>query len=106
MFICFSWDKIYYVITKRGNDVKKYYLFRRHDLCNIHNSNSCGCKLDISMDEQIEKIQQSIDIYKACSTLYILSHKKLHKLFGTLSKLDHLVENKEVSIKKTEKLNP
>jgi len=77
MFICFSWDKIYYVITKRGNDVKNYFLFRRHDLCKIHNSYTCGCKLNIPKDEQIQQIRKSIDIYKACSTLYIISHKKL-----------------------------
>jgi len=105
IFICFSWDKIYYVITKKGNDVKNYFILKRHELCGIHNSNICGCKLDMPMDEQIQKIQQSIDIYKTCSTLYIISRKKLQR-FGSLSKLDCRIEKKEASIKDIEKPNP
>jgi len=105
MFICFSWDKIYYVIRKKGNDVKNYFLFKKHDLCNIHNSYTCGCKLNIPKEEQIQQIQQSIDIYKACSTLYIISHKKFRR-FGTLSKLDCRMEKIGGTVKKidTEKL--
>jgi len=101
MFICFSWDKIFYVITKRGNDVKKYFLFKRHDLCNIHNSYTCGCKLDIPMDEQIHIIRQSIDIYKVCSTLYMISRKNIQS-YETLSKLDY----GKASVKKVKRLNP
>jgi len=89
---------------KKGNDVKNYFILKRHDLCSIHNSNTCGCKLDIPKDEQIEKIQQSIDIYKACSTLYIISQKKLQR-FGSLSKLDCRIKKKEVSKKDIERYN-
>ena len=86
---CISWC-LYYEITKRGNDIKNYF-FRRHDLCKIYNSYTCGCKLNIPKDEQIQQIQQSIDIYKACSALYIISYKKLRR-FGTLSKLECRME--------------
>jgi len=77
-----------------------YLKKKRQDIYKIHNSNNCGCKSNTSQSEQIQQIQKSIDIYKACSKLYIISHKKLQH-FGSLSKLDCRMEKKNKRDRKT-----
>jgi len=91
MFITSSWDIVYYIITKRGDHKNEYFIYQQHDLCNLHNSHSCGCKLDISREELINNIEQSIELYKLCSTLYIISNNRIQR-FGTNAKIKSIKE--------------
>ncbi|ORX45341.1 hypothetical protein BCR36DRAFT_358228, partial [Piromyces finnis] len=46
IFIMFSWDKIYYISIKEGNNTNVYFLFKRYKKCLIHHSYKCGCILN------------------------------------------------------------
>ncbi|ORX49040.1 hypothetical protein BCR36DRAFT_413035 [Piromyces finnis] len=70
IFITFSWDKIYYILKKQGNDSTHYFIFERHEFCSKHNSNICGCKINLSKENICNNIDNYIILYKMCSTLH------------------------------------
>ncbi|ORX64425.1 hypothetical protein BCR32DRAFT_273116 [Anaeromyces robustus] len=69
VFILFSWDKVYYILKNQGDDPTIYFIYEKHELCTIHQSTSCGCKLNISKDILLVKITQSINYYTLCSSI-------------------------------------
>ncbi|KAL6596849.1 hypothetical protein U3516DRAFT_565114 [Neocallimastix sp. 'constans'] len=75
LFLLLSWDKIYYIIKKKGNDPTVYFIYKRHELCLTHNSNRCGCKLTISKELLLNNIEQYINIYKK-SSKFVLKEDK------------------------------
>ncbi|OUM56276.1 hypothetical protein PIROE2DRAFT_19184 [Piromyces sp. E2] len=86
LFILFSWDKVYYIFKKQGNDPRKYFIIKKYKKCVIHNSFTCGCQLEES-DENLEPIiKKYILFYKFCSTFLIINHGKL-KYVNMKSKL-------------------
>ncbi|ORX63531.1 hypothetical protein BCR32DRAFT_273406 [Anaeromyces robustus] len=70
-FVLLSWNKIYYICKKQGDDSTLYFIYKNHDLCSIHNSTYCGCKLkNMSKDELLINIDKYIEIYKICSDFF------------------------------------
>jgi len=64
IFILFSWDKIYYIFKKEGNNQYVYFIYKRHEECLKHKSTHCGCKLNMTNEEIEISINNYIDIYK------------------------------------------
>ncbi|OUM63410.1 hypothetical protein PIROE2DRAFT_10070, partial [Piromyces sp. E2] len=50
IFLAFSWDKIYYVVTHNGNNYCKYFIWDMKEKCIIHKSYTCGCHLENSKE--------------------------------------------------------
>jgi len=65
IFILLSRDKVYYIRIKTGNDQRNYYyIYKRHELCIVHNSNYCGCRLNIP-EKNFKKITEKyVNLYK------------------------------------------
>ena len=70
IFLLFSWDKVYYIIKKEGNNPMVYFIYKRHEECLKHKSTYCGCKLNMIKEHIEMSIRNYIDIYKTCSTLF------------------------------------
>jgi len=70
MFIFFSWDKIYYILINEGNNPNKYFIYNEYEKCTIHNSVTCGCKLEPKKQDNSVIILKYINFYKFCSTLF------------------------------------
>jgi len=77
IFLILAWDKIYFIFIKKGNEMTNYYIFQKHEQCTIHNSTSCGCKLDIPQKELMNTIRNRIDIYKICTSYFKIVDNKL-----------------------------
>jgi len=64
-------DIIYYVLIKKdGSNPINYFIYRKHEHCKVHNSTSCGCKLNMSKEVYISYIKKTIDLYIICSTFF------------------------------------
>eukprot|EP00833_Pecoramyces_ruminatium_P015546 jgi/Orpsp1_1/1189578/evm.model.d7180000073013.1 len=71
LFLIYSWDKIYYTtICKNKNESNFYFIYKIHELCQVHNSTSCGCKLNMTKEYVLYNIDNYISIYKICSNFY------------------------------------
>ncbi|OUM62446.1 hypothetical protein PIROE2DRAFT_11296 [Piromyces sp. E2] len=88
VFIIFSWDKIYYIIKKEGNNPMIYFVYKRHEECLVHRSTFCGCKLTMKKEEIEACIFNYIDIYNTCSTLFEIVDGKIR--FKKLRKIQKL----------------
>jgi len=73
----FSWDKIFYIYKKAGNNPCNYFILQRHESCLIHNSTTCGCKLNIPDNEKFIVFNKRIEIYNICSTFIEIVNKKI-----------------------------
>ncbi|OUM63859.1 hypothetical protein PIROE2DRAFT_9528, partial [Piromyces sp. E2] len=72
IFIILSWDKVYYIIKRAGNKPTNYFIYKRHEKCLIHNSISCGCKLnDYVRENLLQNIDVGINVYKKSSNLIL-----------------------------------
>lgn len=67
MFILLSWDKIYYIMKKEGNNSTIYFIYIKHDICEIHHSHCCGCKLNLTKENIKVNTDNYINIYNFCS---------------------------------------
>jgi len=76
MYILLTYDKIYYVIKKRGDDPNTYFIYKKHQLCTTHNSNTCGCKLNETKDSIKYNIEKYIYLYNS-SNISLLFNKKV-----------------------------
>jgi len=54
-----------------------YFIYKRHDECLKHKSTYCGCKLNIPKEEIEISINNYIDIYKSCSTIFEIINGKI-----------------------------
>jgi len=70
MFLLFSWDKIYYILINEGNNPNKYFIYNEYEKCTIHNSITCGCKLETKKQDNSAFILKYINFYKFCSTIF------------------------------------
>ncbi|ORX77658.1 hypothetical protein BCR32DRAFT_270514 [Anaeromyces robustus] len=77
IFVLFSWDKIYYIIKKEGNDNKNYFILRSKEKCVLHNSYR----------------YKYIDFYNLCSKLFIKTDDKKIKYFDLDSKIQYITDN-------------
>ncbi|ORY28851.1 hypothetical protein LY90DRAFT_674031 [Neocallimastix californiae] len=77
IFIIFSWDKIYYVFKKDCDNPNVYFIYKRHELCGLHNSDCCGCKLNISKEDYLSITQRYFDFYTVCSSIFMISEGKI-----------------------------
>ncbi|KAL6596852.1 hypothetical protein U3516DRAFT_671521 [Neocallimastix sp. 'constans'] len=71
IFILFSWDKIYFIIKKDGNNPLNYFIYIKHKECNIHHSCNCGCNTNLSKEDYRMNVEKYINIYKICSKIFI-----------------------------------
>lgn len=86
-FVFFSWDKIYYIIKRQGNDPNTYFIYEKNEKCFVHNSYTCGCKLKKKKEDNSTTMEKYILFYKFCSTVFNFEGGKL-KYIKTSSKLD------------------
>ncbi|KAG4095661.1 hypothetical protein H8356DRAFT_944737 [Neocallimastix lanati (nom. inval.)] len=77
IFILFSWDKIYYILKKEGDDCNIYFRFRKHEKCAIHNSYTCWCDHERSKKDIRPSIKRYIDFYKFCSLVITIIDGKI-----------------------------
>jgi len=77
IFMLFSWDKIYYVMKKEGNDSNKYFKITVYKKCFKHNSLTCGCRLEVSDEDNQEIIKKFIIFYKYCSLMIVYRDGKI-----------------------------
>lgn len=91
MFIFFSWDKIYYIFKKKGNDPTLYFIYSRKEKCFVHNSFTCGCKLKSKKENLKPIIEKYIKFYKFCSTVFIIEKGKI-KYIKLQSKVNIIME--------------
>lgn len=71
IFILFSWDKIFYIFKKDGNNSNNYFIYKRHELCSKHNSNSCGCRYNISKENLNIYSDKYIRLYNECQKIVL-----------------------------------
>ncbi|ORX51107.1 hypothetical protein BCR36DRAFT_326179 [Piromyces finnis] len=70
IFVFLSWDKIFFITKKEGYNPITYFIYIRHEKCLVHDSTSCGCKLnENARDNLLQNIEKSVNIYKAVSQL-------------------------------------
>ena len=96
IFISFSWDNIYIIIKGKGNDSTNYFIYKKHELCEKHNSTSCSCKLNMTDVELSNSIRNSIIFYKICTTFYEIINGKIIYIDNEL-KIAILYDNKMYS---------
>jgi len=77
VFLLYSWDKIYYILKKEGDNSMTYFIFKRHEECLKHKSTYCGCNLNMTKADMDEGINNYIDIYKTCSTIFEIVRGKI-----------------------------
>jgi len=86
--ICFtliSFDNVYYIIKKEGNNVNKYFQYGKR---NRNNESSVALGHDIKEDKCNEyKIRNYINFYKYCSKIFEFNRGKV-KYIGKSSKFD------------------
>jgi len=85
IFTLFSWDKIYYIIKGEGDDAISYFIYIKHDVCEKHNSRSCGCKLNISKNEYNLYSQKYLDFYRLSCAIITIYNGKVSFLRNYLS---------------------
>jgi len=73
----FSWDKAYYVMKKQGNVYSKYFKLTVYKKCLMHNLLTCGCRLEVSNENNDEIIEKFIKFYKYCSLMIIYRDGKV-----------------------------
>ncbi|ORX56024.1 hypothetical protein BCR36DRAFT_281085, partial [Piromyces finnis] len=87
-FIFFSWDKVYYIMKKQGDNTSVYFIvYEKNEICFIHNSYTCGCKLKKRKENDENTIEKYILFYKFCSTLFIMDDYGKWKYFNSKSKI-------------------
>jgi len=79
IFILFSWDKIYYIIRKEGNNTNVYFHIKHYEKCIIHDSYKCGCVLLEKKRNQSTIVNKYLHFYKYCTKLFDTKHKKIKK---------------------------
>lgn len=93
IFICFSWDKLYYIITKNGNNSNLYFIYVVHNKCFVHNSYTCGCHLELRDEDNSFIIKKFVLLYKVCSNPFIKYNKKRKSQGDLISEIlndDHI----------------
>ena len=71
----FSWDKIYYILTKKGNDQESYFISLKLVQCPIHRSIMCGCKNFVKSEADV--VTKYIEFYKYSSKVLMISNGRL-----------------------------
>ncbi|OUM66937.1 hypothetical protein PIROE2DRAFT_5797 [Piromyces sp. E2] len=77
ILIMFTWDKIYLICTKRGNDSYMYFKFINYKKCPIHNSFICGCPIEKSNRHSKALADKYILFYRHCSNLFSISNGRI-----------------------------
>jgi len=78
LFIGLSWDKVYYIYKKKGNDPKIYFkISKRYKKCFVHKTYNCGCTLEEDNDNLESDIEKYIFFYKFCSLLFVKEGGKI-----------------------------
>lgn len=67
----FTWDKIFYIFKKKGNNPKYYFYSIKLEKCLIHNSYICDC---IKTKSEYDNILKYIELYKYCSKIIIYNN--------------------------------
>jgi len=86
----FSWDKVYYIFKKQGNDTYTYFVYKRHERCILHKSTCCGCKLKISNEHFQTLIRKSIDFYRICTQFFEITDNGKLVYISIQSKIKYL----------------
>eukprot|EP00833_Pecoramyces_ruminatium_P000462 jgi/Orpsp1_1/1174494/evm.model.c7180000050324.1 len=71
MLLLYIWDKIYYVLKKKGNDPYNYFYVEKHEECSLHKTHHCDC-IKTKISENV--VIRYINFYKQCSQFLILSN--------------------------------
>ncbi|ORX40393.1 hypothetical protein BCR36DRAFT_364685 [Piromyces finnis] len=74
ILILYTYEKIYYIISKKGNDFKYYFNSVSIEKCLEHNSYSCGCNKEANGEEEI--VNNYLSFYKFCSKFIQFSDGK------------------------------
>ncbi|OUM59930.1 hypothetical protein PIROE2DRAFT_63457 [Piromyces sp. E2] len=77
LFLCCSWDKIYYVMKNTGNDPRVYFKLKKYKKCFKHNTYTCGCKLDQDEENPVPAMKKYIIFYKFCSEIFEVTNGKI-----------------------------
>jgi len=70
----FSWEKIYYIAKKEGDNINIYFIFKRYEKCLIHNTYNCDCILEEKKRDHTLIIHKFLLLYKYCSTPFIIKN--------------------------------
>jgi len=70
LFLCYSWDKVYYIVKKAGNDPRVYFKLKKYKKCFKHNTFTCGCKLDQDNENLLPAMEKYILFYQFCSVIF------------------------------------
>jgi len=76
-------------MKKEGNDSTKYFKITVYKKCLMHNSFTCGCRLEVSNENNQKIIEKYIKFYKYCSLMIVYRDGKL-KYVNSKSKLSIL----------------
>ena len=98
IFIIFSFNNIYNIVKGEGDNPVKYFIYKRHEECTIHNSTSCGCKLYLTQEEFSTNIRRSLDFYRICSTILEIVDGKI-KYINFNSKIEFVKYSSSTSSK-------
>ncbi|ORX37497.1 hypothetical protein BCR36DRAFT_313656, partial [Piromyces finnis] len=90
IFITFSWDKVYYILNRQGNEAYTYFIFQQHEQCLIHKSKCCGCKLNMTNEHFKSLIRKSIDFYRVCTRFYEITDRGNIMYINIRSKVKYL----------------
>jgi len=69
IYITYAWNIMFTIHKKQGNDSTCYFIFKRHEFCSVHDSNYCGCKINMTKDELKTNNDNYILFYKLCSEI-------------------------------------
>jgi len=48
----------------------KYFICFRHEKCQLHNSSTCGCKINLTKENIEQQSKRYIALYKTCSSTF------------------------------------
>ncbi|KAL6599435.1 hypothetical protein U3516DRAFT_494694, partial [Neocallimastix sp. 'constans'] len=69
LLLLVSWNKVYFILKKEGNNPNKYFIYITYEKCLIHNSESCECDKMIKNEDNSLIIIKYINFYKFCTTI-------------------------------------
>ncbi|OUM63850.1 hypothetical protein PIROE2DRAFT_9519 [Piromyces sp. E2] len=80
VYILYTYDKVYYIIKKKGDETNTYFIYKRHQHCTIHNSYTCGCKLNETKENIRFNTEKYIFLYNS-TNLSLLFNRKLLNIY-------------------------
>ena len=71
LFLLYAFGRVYVIVKGKGDDSNAYFIFKRHDLCQVHHSTVCGCRLNTHIEGIKSKNEKYISVYRMCSNFFL-----------------------------------